>query len=82
LLYNFLRNLQVSAKHQYYLRNCITPRPLDLLKVHKYALGSQKSPWKKRGENNLVLEPWRVAARRKFGGSGGGAGCGRGGGGV
>jgi hypothetical protein len=79
MFYNFLQNLQVSAKHKHYLRNCITPRPSKIRLSYKNALRSRFSPWKEGNRSNWVPGPRGGAGSLEFADSDGGDGRVRGG---
>jgi hypothetical protein len=67
IVYDFLRNLQESVKHKYYLRFTFATRPLTVLIPHKDTLGSRKTPREEGGRHNWVLGPWGRPLRPKFG---------------
>jgi hypothetical protein len=52
--YDFLRNLQISAKVKHYLRTNFRRGPWNFSAIHKYALGSHLGPWKYSRPRNWV----------------------------
>jgi hypothetical protein len=58
-----------ELKLQHYLRFSFANRPLELLKVHTYAPGSHKRPWKDIRLCNWVLRGGRRRSGRNSGGS-------------
>jgi hypothetical protein len=65
--YEFLRNLQESAKHMYYLRFTFATRPLIVLIPHEDIFGSHKTPREEGGRRNWVPGPWGRRFRPKSG---------------
>jgi hypothetical protein len=64
--YDFLGSLQDPAKSVTLFKKQLTSRPLELLKPHKGAPGSQKPPWKELAACNVALGAVASAAPAKF----------------
>jgi hypothetical protein len=66
--------LSKSQQKSFTIEDMVLHRdPWVFSKAHKYALGSQKSLWKERGESNWVPSHGEATARRNSGSSGGGS---------
>jgi hypothetical protein len=76
--YDFIWNLQVTAKTHQRVKNHFTKRPLEVSNLHRSTLGLRTDPWEEPRPRNVVLRGlgaarpvgFRQGARRRGSGKG------------